>query len=119
LAQDRSSPAYWEPFVASGSADPRDLSVYVGETRLDALATALDVRGPALLVATACAAGASALAIGAELLLRGRADLAIVVGYDGLDRHTFAGFASLKALAPAKVRPFTRGRTGMQLGDGF
>lgn len=86
---------------------------------LETLSRALDVRGETVLVSNACAAGASSLALAADLLRTGRADLAIAAGYDTIALHTFAGFGSLKALAEGATRPFAAARAGMKLGDGF
>ncbi|MBI3723251.1 beta-ketoacyl-[acyl-carrier-protein] synthase family protein [bacterium] len=121
LAAQASAPAFWEGFCARGpaEADYAALRSYDTEPLLDALCESLDVRGEALLVSNACAAGASSLALAADAIRRGRADVAIAAGFDALDVHTFAGFASLKALAPGQTTPFSAGRTGMKLGDGF
>jgi 3-oxoacyl-[acyl-carrier-protein] synthase II len=121
LAADATSEDFWPAFHTHGpaAADYDRLPCYGVEPRLAELCAKLGVEGEVLLLSNACAAGASSVAAAADLIRLGRADLAIAVGYDGLDRHTFAGFASIKALAPGKIRPFTTGRAGMKLGDGF
>ncbi len=120
LAAQASAPRFWRSYFARGAAeaDYAALRSYDVELRLADLCERLEVGGEALLVSNACAAGATAVAVGADLLRLGRADLVIACGYDALDVHTLSGFAAIKALAP-EVRPFGRERGGMQLGDGF
>ena len=62
----------------------------------------LGARGPAITVATACASGATAMGLGAELLRRGEADMVVAGGYDGLCRFVLRGFNGL--LKPAWTR---------------
>src|SRR4029453_13961035 len=81
------------------------------------LARWLGARGPVLTVGTACAAGATALGTGAELLRAGVVDAVIAGGYDGLCRFVMRGFDALRSLARERVRPFDRRRTGLLLGE--
>jgi 3-oxoacyl-[acyl-carrier-protein] synthase II len=69
-------------------------------------------------VATACASGATALGIGAEMLRRGEADAVVAGGYDILCRFVMRGFDGLRALTRERVRPFDRRRSGLLLGEG-
>jgi 3-oxoacyl-[acyl-carrier-protein] synthase II len=82
-----------------------------------ALARRLDARGPVLTVGTACAAGATALGIGADLLRADAADAVIAGGYDGLCRFVMRGFDALRSLTRERVRPFDRRRSGLLLGE--
>lgn len=83
-----------------------------------ALARRLGARGPELTVSTACASGATALGIGADLLRADRADLVVAGGFDVLCRFVMRGFDALRALTRERVRPFDRRRTGLLLGEG-
>jgi 3-oxoacyl-[acyl-carrier-protein] synthase II len=83
-----------------------------------ALARHLGVQGPTLTVGTACAAGATALGVGADLLRDHRADLVIAGGYDTLCRFVMRGFDALRSLTRDRVRPFDRRRSGLLLGEG-
>jgi 3-oxoacyl-[acyl-carrier-protein] synthase II len=67
---------------------------------------------------TACSAGANALAIGADMIRLGRADVVIAAGVDALTPLTFTGFHSLKALARGVPTPFDRDRGGLLVGEG-
>ena len=81
------------------------------------LARWLGARGPVLTVGTACAAGATALGTGAELLRAGVVDAVIAGGYDGLCRFVMRGFDALRSLTRERIRPFDRRRSGLLLGE--
>lgn len=81
------------------------------------LARWLGARGPAITVSTACASGATAMAVGADLLRSGEADAVVAGGYDVLCRFVLRGFNALRALTRDEVRPFDRRRTGLLLGE--
>jgi 3-oxoacyl-[acyl-carrier-protein] synthase II len=83
-----------------------------------ALARRLGCRGPLLTVSTACASGATALGIGADLLRDHRADLIVAGGFDILCRFVMRGFDALRSLTRERVRPFDRRRSGLLLGEG-
>ena len=82
-----------------------------------ALARWLGARGPVLTVSTACAAGATAIGVGADLLRSGAADLVVAGGYDILCRFVMRGFDVLRSLTRERVRPFDRRRSGLLLGE--
>jgi 3-oxoacyl-[acyl-carrier-protein] synthase II len=103
----------------TAAADYGILDGYYIEEELGRICGELGACGPALLVSNACAAGGSSLAAGARWIAGGRADLVLAAGYDPLSIFTFAGFGSLLALSPTAIRPFSRNRDGMLLGDGF
>jgi 3-oxoacyl-(acyl-carrier-protein) synthase len=77
----------------------------------------LGIRGPAVTVSTACASGATAIGVGADLLRDGRADLVIAGGYDVLCRFVMRGFDKLRSLTREVMRPFDRRRSGVLLGE--
>ncbi|MEU3072243.1 beta-ketoacyl-[acyl-carrier-protein] synthase family protein [Streptomyces laurentii] len=75
--------------------------------------------------ATACAAGAEAVAAGLDLIRLGRADVVAVGGSDAaIQPLAMAGFANMTALsrrneAPERAsRPFDTGRDGFVMGEG-
>lgn len=78
----------------------------------------IGAQGVCTTVSAACAAGAMALAMGADLITSGAADLALVGGGDSLCRLTLNGFGSLLLLDPNGCRPFDARRTGISLGEG-
>jgi 3-oxoacyl-[acyl-carrier-protein] synthase II len=81
------------------------------------LARWLGCRGPVITVSTACASGATALAVGSELLREGEVDAVIAGGYDVLCRFVMRGFDALRSLTRDEVRPFDRRRSGLLLGE--
>jgi len=84
----------------------------------DAVGEHLGVRGPRCAVSVACASGAMALALAANLLLDGAAPMIFAGGSDALCPFTLSGFNSLQALDPSPCRPFDQNRKGLNLGEG-
>ncbi|MBO7122551.1 MAG: 3-oxoacyl-ACP synthase [Treponema sp.] len=74
--------------------------------------------GPALVFATACSSSGSAIAKGAELIMAGIADAAIVGGVDVASDTVLLGFDSLEAVSDTKTNPFSKNRSGITLGEG-
>ena len=68
-------------------------------------------------MSTACASGATALGVGADLLRQDMADLVVAGGYDILCRFVMRGFDALRSLTRDEVRPFDRRRSGLLLGE--
>jgi 3-oxoacyl-[acyl-carrier-protein] synthase II len=96
--------------LVAAAADLRDSPAH-------ALAAWLGARGPVLTVSSACASGATALGLGADLLRQDAVDLVVAGGYDILCRFVMRGFDALRSLARDRVRPFDRRRTGLLLGE--
>jgi 3-oxoacyl-[acyl-carrier-protein] synthase II len=121
LAAQASAPRFWASLVEEGpeKAALEDLRCYDVELRLQDLFRRFGCDGESLLLSNACAAGASAIGMAADLIRLGRARAALVAGYDALDLHTHAGFGAIRALDPAGPRPFAPDRSGMLLGDGY
>lgn len=82
------------------------------------LAGLLGLGGPRYVVSTACSSGAKALASGARLLLAGLCDAVIVGGVDALCGMTVAGFTALESVDPARCRPMSATRAGINIGEG-
>jgi 3-oxoacyl-[acyl-carrier-protein] synthase II len=100
-----------------GDASPRRALDGLYDSPAHTLAAWLGARGPVLTVSSACASGATALGLGADLLREGAADLVVAGGYDILCRFVMRGFDALRSLARERVRPFDRRRTGLLLGE--
>jgi len=75
-----------------------------------ALARRLGARGPVMTVGAACAAGATAIGTGADLLRADVVDVVIAGGYDALCRFVMRGFDALRSLTRERVRPFDKRR---------
>ncbi|PLX85235.1 MAG: beta-ketoacyl-[acyl-carrier-protein] synthase family protein [Desulfuromonas sp.] len=74
--------------------------------------------GPCQTVVNACSSGTDAIGLGASWIRAGLCDLVLAGGADELCRVTYNGFASLMITDPGPVRPFDRGRRGLNLGEG-
>ncbi|MFC5667160.1 beta-ketoacyl-[acyl-carrier-protein] synthase family protein [Kitasatospora misakiensis] len=82
-------------------------------------------RGPSMTVGTACASGATAIGVGADLLRTGACDIVLAGGAEApVSRLLAAAFARMGALSsrrsePARAsRPFDADRDGFVLGEG-
>jgi 3-oxoacyl-[acyl-carrier-protein] synthase II len=76
------------------------------------------IRGTAVLIPTACAAGNYAIGYAADMIRLGRMDVALVGGSDPFSRIAFTGFNRLLAATPHAVRPFSANRDGMAVSEG-
>jgi 3-oxoacyl-(acyl-carrier-protein) synthase len=102
----------------AGDARPRRLGGALYDGPAHALARRLGARGPVLTVSTACASGATALGLAADLLRDDEADAVVAGGFDALSRFVMRGFDALRSLTRERVRPFDRRRSGLLLGEG-
>ncbi|MEU0834346.1 beta-ketoacyl-[acyl-carrier-protein] synthase family protein [Streptomyces sp. NPDC005969] len=89
------------------------------------LAIALSARGPSLAPGTACASGATAIAVARDLLTRGRCDVVVAGGAESaLTPLVVAAFAKMGALSTrtgdptGASRPFATDRDGFVIGEG-
>jgi 3-oxoacyl-[acyl-carrier-protein] synthase II len=91
---------------------------YPGHLLAAHVAAEFRLRGVALTIATACAAGNGALAYASDAIRSGALDLALAGGADVFSRITYTGFSRLGAIAPERCQPFDLGRKGMIPGEG-
>jgi 3-oxoacyl-(acyl-carrier-protein) synthase len=103
---------------ADGGEVAKVLEQYPLRTIAGFLARRAGFSGPVLTVSTACASGTDAIGVGYRKIASGSADLIVAGGVDALCELSFSGFCALKVLTPDKVRPFSRNRTGLALGEG-
>ena len=78
---------------------------------------ALGLRGPALVISTACASSARCMMDAAGLIRAGVVDAAVVGGADSLCRMTLHGFTALELISPTPCRPCGADRTGISIGE--
>jgi len=94
------------------------------ESTIDLIQEALELTGPAITVAAACASGNYALAVARRWIERGCVDVCLAGGCDLIAPMAYAGFHNLRALsrrtdAPqAASRPFDVDRDGFVMGEG-
>ncbi len=84
----------------------------------DAVGEHFDIHGPRCALSVACASGAMAIALAANMLLDGAAPIVLAGGSDPVCPFTLSGFNSLQALDPAPCCPFDQNRKGLNLGEG-
>ena len=77
----------------------------------------LGLRGPAVVIATACSSGAKAFAAAHRSLVAGVCDAAVVGAVDTLCATTLMGFSSLGLLAEQPCTPWGLDRTGISIGE--
>jgi 3-oxoacyl-[acyl-carrier-protein] synthase II len=107
----------WDAARAAGAAPPDGLERVPYWAPAGRLARAYGCRGPVATTQLACASGTHAVALAADWVAAGRADVVLAGGTDLLCRFVVAGFNALRATAPA-ARPFDRARRGLVLGEG-
>ncbi len=78
---------------------------------------ALGLRGPSLVISTACASSARAFMDAGNLMRAGLCDAAVVGGADTLCRMTLHGFQALELISPEPCRPCDAARSGISIGE--
>jgi 3-oxoacyl-[acyl-carrier-protein] synthase II len=104
--------------MAGNSPDPNLVCLVPPQALSEALGGAFNLKGPAVSIDTACAAGANAIGYAAELIRTGQADAVLAGGTDALSDVLIAGFNSLQSLSPKPAAPYSRTREGLSLGEG-
>ncbi len=79
--------------------------------------SALELRGPAMVISTACASSAQTFIDAHHLMESGECDAAVVGGADSLCGMTLRGFASLELISPVPCRPCDTDRAGISIGE--
>lgn len=107
-----------EVALEAGLRNPDDYAYHgVGSVAED-LARRYGCTGPVITLSTACASGATAIAVAMAMIRSGMAGRVLAGGADALCRLTYFGFKSLQLLDPDGARPLDRHRRGMSLGEG-
>ena len=107
-----------------GRVSPMFIPKMLSNSAAGAVAMRTGARGPNLTINTACAAGASAIHVGRDLLRAGSADIVIAGGVEaGITGLSVSAFAQMGALSrnpdPATAsRPFDVDRDGFVMGEG-
>src|ERR1017187_8336649 len=93
-------------------------ATYAVASGAEAVADAVGARGPRCAVNVACASGAIAIALAAQMCLEGAAPAMLAGGSDALCAFTLSGFHALHALDPEPCRPFDVDRCGLNIREG-
>ncbi len=80
-------------------------------------AAALDLRGPAYTISTACTSSAKAIVAARRLLRANLCDAVVAGGVDSLCELTLQGFASLESTSPVRTNPMSAQRRGINIGE--
>lgn len=83
-----------------------------------AVSREFDLRGEALVISTACAAGNYALGMAYDMISQGESAMVLCGGSDSVCRKTFAGFHRLGTMASEHCQPFDVDRQGILVGEG-
>ncbi|NMG44052.1 beta-ketoacyl-ACP synthase [Aromatoleum toluvorans] len=75
------------------------------------------LKGPAVVVSSACSSSAKVFAAAARMMAAGLIDAALVGGVDSLCLTTLYGFNSLELTSSHACRPFDRARDGISIGE--
>ena len=77
------------------------------------------LRGPAFVVASACASATHAIGLAFQMLRSGQVECAITGGVEAcITFGTLRGWEAMRVMAPDVCRPFSAERKGMVLGEG-
>lgn len=107
-----------------GRVSPLFIPRMLSNTAAGIVSMRTGARGPNMTVNTACAAGASAIHLGRDMIRSGAADVMIVGGVEaGITTLAVAAFAQMTALTrhadPSTAsRPFDADRSGFVMGEG-
>lgn len=104
-------------FLRNGT--PGSLSRFLAGATLRDATVGIPFTGFAATACSACSSSLGSIALGVTLLRSGRLDLVVAGGYDTISEYVYAGFNSLRLVAPGPLRPFTRDRQGMKLAEGY
>ena len=83
----------------------------------DFVRRALQLRGPAFSISTACSSSAKVFAAAHRMMAAGICDAAVVGGVDSLCLTTLYGFNALALLSPQACRPWDAQRDGISIGE--
>ena len=77
------------------------------------------LRGPAFVVASACASATHAIGLAFQMVRSGQVSVAVTGGAEAcIAFGTMKGWEALRVLAPDTCRPFSRDRKGLVIGEG-
>ncbi len=101
------------------SNDPGELKHFLANAITAGAIEGLGIEGLAATTCSACSSSLGAIALGVTLLETGQADMVVAGGYDAVSEYVWAGFNSLRLVAPKAVMPFAKQRQGMMVAEGY
>ncbi len=83
------------------------------------ISMACGLRGPAFVVASACASATHAIGLAFHMVRSGQVECAVTGGAEAcITFGTLRGWEAMRVMSPDVCRPFSRGRMGLILGEG-
>ncbi len=104
--------------AAGGGVAGAALGPVLFDDGLRLLADGFGLRGPTAVLSISCASGTSAVGLARDWIRLGRADAAIVAGYDELSLYALAGLSILRTVSTDTCRPFDSERSGTIFSEG-
>lgn len=84
----------------------------------DAIAEAWGLTGLRQTLSLSCSSGSAAVAVAADLIRTGQAEVVIAGGFDALSRFAWLGLGALRTMTHDAVRPFDINRNGTLFSEG-
>ncbi len=111
--------AYRRRAAGSGAlpADFNYAGTHNGFSVADFVRRHLALRGPALVVCSACSSSAKVFGVAQRMIAADLIDAAVVGGVDSLCLTTLYGFHSLQLTSPVPCRPFDAARDGISISE--
>jgi len=97
--------------------ETRSLAAARPERLLEQVKSFLGLRGPGMVVSSACASSVAAVGLAASMIRRGQAKEVLVVACDAISEFVYSGFSGLLSLSTRPARPFDAHRDGLSLGE--
>ena len=101
-----------------GEVDPEGLRQSLMEFAPSLLAGVWGITGARAMLSLSCASGNAALAYATQLLRMGRAEVAVVGGFDLVSEFAWSGLLALRTMTTKKITPFDANRSGTIFGEG-
>lgn len=113
-----SVPSFADEYYGGLSPHPRPFIDYYFNNPAMLLREVFKMKGPVRVLNNACTSGTDAIGVGKEWLENEVCDIAIVGGVDSILKNVYFGFRSLKLFSSTHIRPFSKERDGLVLGEG-
>jgi nodulation protein E len=106
-------------YVTQQRVDPWSVPRLMPSAAASQLSARYGASGPSFSISGACASGAQAIGVGAQMIRAGLVDTAIVGGSEAcITGSGMKSWEALRVLSPDHCRPFSKNRNGMMLGEG-
>ncbi len=111
----------WEEYAHSLREPPVDaemLHEFRFDTAAEYLGRLIPLSGPVMCLSIACASGAAAIGMAADIIKAGDAEVMLAGGHDCLAPSHLAGLSVLHTITAEDIRPFSKHRSGTLFSEG-